>query len=201
LGTILEKGKEFMGSTYQYFEETSKILQNMPLAEIAQVIDILKRARTEGRRIFVMGNGGSAAMASHFACDLGKGTVQEGKTRFKVISLNDNTPLLTAYANDCGYDTVFAEPLASLAEPGDVAMAISSSGNSPNVLRAMDVARERGLTTIGITGFEGGRLKEKVDVCVIVPADSRHPDGMQHAEDGQWVVLHAIFAAICYGIE
>jgi D-sedoheptulose 7-phosphate isomerase len=148
-----------------------------------------------------MGNGGSAAMASHFACDLGKGTVQEGKPHFKVISLNDNVPLLTAYANDFGYETVFAEPLASLAEPGDVAIAISSSGNSPNVLRAMDVARELGLTTIGITGFEGGRLKKKVDVCVIVPADSQHPDGMQHAEDGQWVVLHVIFVAIRQGME
>jgi D-sedoheptulose 7-phosphate isomerase len=180
----------------KYLEEIGQILQNLPQAEIAQTIDILTQARTEGRRIFVMGNGGSAAMASHFVCDLGKGTVQEGKARFKIMSLNDNVPLLTAYANDFGYETVFAEPLASLAEPGDVAIAISSSGNSPNVLRAMDVARERGLTTIGITGFEGGRLKDKVDVCVIVPADSQHPDGMQHAEDGQWVVLHAIFVAI-----
>ena len=185
----------------KYLAEIGQILQNLPQAEIARTIDILTQARIEGKRIFVMGNGGSAAMASHFACDLGKGTVQEGKTRFKVISLNDNVPLLTAYANDFGYETVFAEPLASLAEPGDVAIAISSSGNSPNVLRAMDVAGERGLTTIGITGFEGGRLKEKVDVCVIAPTDSQHPDGMQHAEDGQWVVLHAIFVAIRQGME
>ena len=184
----------------EYLEETSQVLQNLPLTEVARTIEVLNQARTEGKRIFVMGNGGSAAMASHFACDLGKGTVQEGMPRFKVISLNDNVPLLTAYANDFGYETVFAEPLASLAEPGDVAIAISSSGNSPNVLWAMDVARERGLTTIGIAGFEGGRLKEKVDVCVTVPADSQHPDGMQHAEDGQWVVLHAIFVAIRQGM-
>jgi len=185
----------------RYLGEVGRILQNLPQAEIAHVINILSRARAEGRRIFVFGNGGSAAMASHFATDLGKGTVQEGQPRFKVMSLNDNVPLLTAYANDFGYETVFAEPLASLAEPGDVAMAISSSGNSPNVLRAMDVAREHGLTTIGITGFEGGKLKEKVDVCVVVPADSRHPDGMQHAEDGQWVVLHTIFVTIRQGME
>lgn len=185
----------------KYLDEIRRILQNLPQAEIARTVGILTQARTGGKQIFVMGNGGSAAMASHFACDLGKGTVQEGKARFKVISLNDNVPLLTAYANDFGYETVFAEPLASLAEAGDVAIAISSSGNSPNVLRAMDVARERGLKTIGITGFEGGKLKEKVDVCVIVPADSRHPDGMQHAEDGQWVVLHAVFVAIRQGME
>jgi len=185
----------------KYFDEMCRILQNMPQVEIARTIDILIQARIEGKRIFLMGNGSSAAMASHSACDLCKGTVQEGKTRFKIMSLNDNVPLLTAYANDFGYETVFAEPLASLAEPGDVAIAISSSGNSPNVLRAMDVARERGLTTIGITGFEGGRLREKVDVCVIVPADSQHPDGMQHAEDGQWVILHAIFVSIRQGME
>jgi len=193
-----EKKVEYIQS---YLDKVCQIMQNLPQAEIARTVGILTQARIEGKRIFVMGNGGSAAMASHFACDLGKGTVQEGKTRFKVISLNDNVPLLTAYANDFGYETVFAEPLASLAEPGDVAIAISSSGNSPNVLRAMDVARERGLKTIGITGFEGGKLKEKVDVCVIVPADSRQPDGMQHAEDGQWVVLHAIFVAIRQGME
>ena len=185
----------------KYFDEIGRILQDLPQAEIARTIDILTWARTEGKRIFVMGNGGSAAMASHFVCDLGKGTVQEGKPRFKIMSLNDNVPLLTAYANDFGYETVFAEPLASLAEPGDVAIAISSSGNSTNVLRAMEVARERGLTTIGITGFEGGRLKEKVDVCVTVPADSQHPDAMQHAEDGQWVLLHVIFVAIRQGME
>jgi D-sedoheptulose 7-phosphate isomerase len=110
--------------------------------------------------------------------------------------LNDNVPLLTAYANDFGYETVFAEPLASLAEPGDVAMAISSSGNSSNVLRAMDVAQELGLATVGITGFAGGKLREKVDVCVIVPAEDRNCNGMQLVEDGQWVILHAIFVAI-----
>ena len=185
----------------KYLDEVGRILQNLPRAEIAQVIDLLTQARIEGKRIFVMGNGGSAAMASHFVCDLGKGTVQEGEARFKIMSLTDNVPLLTAYANDFGYETVFAEPLASLAEPGDVAIAISSSGNSVNVLQAMEMARKLGLTTIGITGFEGGKLKEVTDVCVIVPADAQHPDGMQHAEDGQWVVLHAIFVAIRHGMR
>jgi D-sedoheptulose 7-phosphate isomerase len=184
----------------RYLDEVGAVVRHLPHDDIAQTVGILAKARTEGRRIFVMGNGGSAAMASHFACDLGKGTVQEGKPRFKVISLNDNVPLLTAYANDFGYETVFAEPLTSLAEPGDVAIAISSSGNSPNVLRAIDVARERGLTTIGITGFEGGQLRDKADVCVIAPADAGHPNGMQLVEDGQWVVLHTIFVAIRHGL-
>lgn len=180
-----------MDNVGAYLREVSDVLLQLPHDRIADVIAILGQARAQGRRIFVFGNGGSAAMASHFATDLGKGTVQESQPRFKVMALNDNIPLLTAYANDFGYETVFAEPLASLAEPGDVAMAISSSGSSANVLRAIDMARERGLVTVGITGFGGGKLKDRVDVCVIVP--SRH---MQHVEDGQWVVLHAIFVAL-----
>lgn len=185
-----------MENVQTYLRDVSEVLAQLPPDRIADVIAVLEQARAEGRRIFVFGNGGSAAMASHFATDLGKGTVREGQPRFKVMALNDNIPLLTAYANDLGYDTVFAEPLASLAEPGDVAIAISSSGSSANVLRAIDVARERRLVTIGITGFGGGRLKERVDVCVIVP--SSH---MQHVEDGQWVILHAIFVALCEGKE
>jgi D-sedoheptulose 7-phosphate isomerase len=172
------------------------MLAQLPSAEIGRVTELLRRARIEGRRVFVMGNGGSAAMASHFACDLGKGTVADGLPRFRVISLNDNSPLLTAYANDFGYETVFAEPLLSLSEPGDIAIAISSSGNSANVLRAMEVARQRGLTTVGITGFTGGKLRALVDFCIIVPADASHQDAMQYVEDGQWVALHAIFVAI-----
>ena len=185
----------------RYLDEVGQTLRALPQSEIQQAIDILNQARKDGRQIFVMGNGGSAAMASHFACDLGKGTVEEGKSRFRVLSLNDNVPLLTAYGNDFGYEVVFAEPLASLAQPGDVAIAISSSGNSPNVLLAMDKAAEIGLTTIGVTGYQGGKLRDKVNVCVAVPADAQHPDSMQHVEDGQWVILHAIFVAIRQGVR
>jgi D-sedoheptulose 7-phosphate isomerase len=185
----------------RYLDEVGQALRSLPHDEMNQAIDILNRARKDGKQVFVMGNGGSAAMASHFACDLGKGTVEETKPRFKVLSLNDNIPLLTAYGNDFGYDVVFAEPLASLAQPGDVAIAISSSGNSPNVLLAMDKAAEIGLTTIGISGYQGGKLRGKVNVCVAVPADAQHPDSMQHVEDGQWVILHAIFVAIRQGVK
>jgi D-sedoheptulose 7-phosphate isomerase len=180
----------------RYLDEVRQALRALPQDEMKEAIDILNQARKDGKQVFVLGNGGSAAMASHFACDLGKGTVEEGKPRFKVLSLCDNVPLLTAYGNDFGYEVVFAEPLVSLAQPGDVAIAISSSGNSPNVLLAMDRAAEIGLTTIGVTGYQGGKLREKVDVCLAVPADAQHPDSMQHVEDGQWVILHAIFVAI-----
>jgi len=99
---------------------------------------------------------------------------------------------VTAYSNDVSYDVIFSEPLASLAEPGDVAIAISGSGNSPNILRAMDTAQEMNLTRIGLTGFAGGKLKDKCDVCVIVPSDS-----MQVIEDAHLVILHSVFLALC----
>jgi len=180
------------GDLQAYFESVSEVLLKLPRDSIAKVIAILKRARAEGRRIFIFGNGGSAATASHFACDLGKGTVQEGKPRFKIIALNDNMPTFSAYANDLGYETVFAEPLVTLSGPGDVAIGISASGNSLNVLQAMDVARERGLATIGLTGFQGGKIKDKVDIYIIVPSNS-----MQQIEDAHLVILHAIFLALC----
>jgi D-sedoheptulose 7-phosphate isomerase len=134
---------------------------------------------------------GSSANASHFVNDMLKNTVRPDLPRFKLICLSDNVPTLTAYANDVSYEVVFAEPLAALAEPGDVALALSGSGNSPNVLRAMDVAKEMGLTRIGLTGFAGGQLKDKCDVCVIVPSGS-----MQVIEDAHLVILHSIFLGL-----
>ena len=114
--------------------------------------------------VFIFGNGGSAATALHFACDLGKGTIEKGKPRFKVWALTGNQPLLSALANDWGYASVFVEQLESLAERGDIAIAISGSGNSENVLKAVSLAREKGLTTIGIVGFDGGQLASGVDL-------------------------------------
>ena len=181
-----------MESVQTYLRDVSEVLLQLPHDRIADVIAVLEQARAEGRRIFLFGNGGSAATASHIAVDLIKGTARPGRPRLKVMALNDGIPTLTAYANDYGYETVFAGPLEALAEPGDVAIAISGSGNSPNVLRAMDVARERELVTVGLTGFQGGKLKGKVDICVIVPSES-----MQQIEDAHLVILHAIFLALC----
>lgn len=175
-----------------YAEQVCRVLRNLPTREMAQAVDVLGRAWDEGRRIFLFGNGGSAANASHIAVDLLKSAARPGKPGLKVISLCDGIPTLTAYANDYGYDTVFAGPLEVLAEPGDVAFGISGSGQSPNVLRAMEVARERGLFRIGLTGREGGALRGLVDLCIIVPAES-----MQQIEDAHLVVLHAIFLALC----
>jgi len=158
---------------------------------IDRVTEALWRAYVENRTVYVFGNGGSAALASHCACDLGKGTVVNGNRRFRVLALTDNVPLMTAWANDASYEDVFAEQLASLVDKDDIALAISGSGNSPNVLKALQVAREAGAFTIGLTGFQGGRMKALCDLCVIVPSDS-----MQVIEDLHVCVNHAIFSTL-----
>ena len=175
-----------------YFQKVAAVLPAIPAEPVEQIIATLRQARANGQRIFVFGNGGSAANASHIVNDMIKSTIQPGRPRMKLICLSDNVPTLTAYANDVSYDIVYAEPLASLAEPGDVAIALSGSGNSPNVLRAMDVAQEMGVTRIGLTGRDGGKLKDQCDICVIVPTDS-----MQVIEDAHLVILHAVFLALC----
>ena len=161
-----------MDALKQYFADETQLIEQLDLPRVEQVIKTLALARTDGRHVFVFGNGGSAATASHFACDLGKGTVQPNLPRFRVVSLNDSIPTITAYANDMGCETMFAEPLISLAQRGDLAIAFSVSGNSPNVVRAMEAARERGLATIGLTGFDGGKLKALVDIHLNIPSRS-----------------------------
>ena len=181
-----------MNNLQGYYQSVSDALLRIPQEPVNQIIAILKQARAEQRRIFIFGNGGSAANASHFVVDVIKSTVQSGQPRYKIICLNDNMPTVTAYSNDVSYEVIFSEPLAALAESGDVAIAISGSGNSPNVLRAMDTAKDMQLTRIGLTGFAGGKLKDKCDVCVVVPSDS-----MQVIEDAHLVILHSVFLALC----
>lgn len=176
-----------MNPLQEYFETGQKLLGMLTLDPIESVIVQLERARSEGRRIFVFGNGGSSSTASHFACDLGKGTISPDRPRFKVLCLNDNVPTLTAYANDFGFDTIFAEPIISLAARGDIAVAFSGSGNSPNVLRAMEAAGKQGLVTVGLSGFDGGKLKERVEYHVNVPASA-----MWHIEDVHLAIAHAM---------
>jgi len=173
-----------------YFAGLSELIGRLPWGRIEELVGILRDARKKGSCVFVFGNGGSAATASHFACDLGKGTVREGVPRFRVVTLHD-LATFSAYANDCGYDTVFVEPLKNLARPGDVAIGISASGNSPNVLRAVEAAREMGLRTVGITGYQGGQLRDLVDLCIIVPSED-----MQWIEDMHLAILHAVFRAL-----
>jgi D-sedoheptulose 7-phosphate isomerase len=166
-------------------------VKNLPFQQVDDVLEVLFGAYDKQHTVFVFGNGGSAALASHFACDLGKGTVNGSAKRFKVMALTDNVPLMTAWANDSHYENVFSEQLANFAAPSDIVFAISGSGNSPNILKALQVAKEAGLTTIGLTGFSGGRMLALCDACIVVPCDN-----MQVIEDLHLCVAHSLFTCI-----
>jgi D-sedoheptulose 7-phosphate isomerase len=157
---------------------------------VARIVDLIIEAQRQRRHVYILGNGGSAASASHFACDLSKATVVKSRQRLRVTALNDNVALLTAWANDTNYERVFAEPLLNLLDPGDVVIAISASGNSPNVVEAVRIANEMGATTIGLLGFTGGKLLEMVAVPVRVHS---HDYGV--VEDCHMVLEHAITAS------
>ena len=174
-----------------YLLAVQDVLAHLDHQVVDGMIDVIWRGYEEGRTLFVFGNGGSAALASHFACDIGKGTVAGRAKRLKTIALTDNVALITALANDKAYDEIFSEQLESLAEKGDLALAISGSGNSPNVIRGLQAGRRLGVQTLVLTGFAGGRAKTLADLCLIVPSDS-----MQHIEDAHLCATHAIFLAI-----
>jgi D-sedoheptulose 7-phosphate isomerase len=170
-----------------YLEGLKSLLERLPLSDIEEAIYVLNDARFRGNKVIIMGNGGSATTASHFACDLGKGTLSPGFPRFRVLALTDNISLFSALANDCGYDQVFGEQVKSLVRPGDVVIGISASGNSPNVLNGVEVARQEGATTIGFVGFDGGELKDRVDLAVHVPSDF-----IEQVEDVHLILEHLI---------
>ncbi|MFB3813629.1 MAG: HAD-IIIA family hydrolase [Terriglobales bacterium] len=151
-----------------YNERLQRCFDETPVEKLERIVEILREARREQRRVFFLGNGGSAATAMHMAVDFGKGTAVPGVPRLRAISLADNVGAITAWANDDSYDVVFKEQLVNLLEPGDVVIAITASGNSPNVLRAVEYARERKAITIGFIGFGGGKLKNMVDIDVTV---------------------------------
>ncbi len=174
-----------------YLTGLQETLQLLPETAIRQVILALHQARHEKRKIFILGNGGSASTASHFVCDLAKNTRVAGLPDFRVLGLTDNMAILTAYGNDEGYHNVFAQQLASLVDAGDVVIAISTSGNSPNVLEAVAAANEAQAQTIGFTGFDGGKLASLVGLHVHVPSDH-----IEQVEDIHLVLEHLICSAL-----
>ncbi|MGJ5817416.1 D-sedoheptulose-7-phosphate isomerase [Paludibaculum fermentans] len=172
-------------STYK--AQLLKALDSLPLDRVEEAIAVLRAARDEDRQVFVCGNGGSAATASHFVCDMVKGSSYGRPRRFRILSLNDNLHTITAYSNDVSYECVFVEQLRNFARPGDVLICISGSGNSPNVLRAAEYANEAGLTTIGLTGRDGGQLGRLSKLQINVA--EQH---MGRIEDGHMVACHMI---------
>lgn len=170
-----------------HITEVRTVLARIPVEAMERVVNIILEAYRQNKHVYIVGNGGSAATATHFACDLSKATIIEGRVRLRVTSLTDNIALLTAWANDTSYENVFAEQLCNLLNPDDVVIAISASGNSPNVLAAIDAARERGAVTVGLVGFTGGALMNAADAAIHVQSDSY---GV--VEDCHLVLEHAI---------
>jgi D-sedoheptulose 7-phosphate isomerase len=170
-----------------YFSTVQELLNDIPFEAVEQVVEALVNANRAGQTVFICGNGGSAATATHFACDLAKRPIVAGQPRFRVIALTDNNALMTALSNDISYEDVFAEQLISLVRAGDMVIGISGSGNSRNVLNAIQVARDAGALTIGFCGYDGGRLQGMVDLPVHVPSFN-----MAMVEDIHLMLEHAI---------
>jgi D-sedoheptulose 7-phosphate isomerase len=171
----------------QYLEDFSALLKKVDQKEVDALVDLLTEAYKNDRFIFIIGNGGSGANASHLCEDLGKGTLHNFDTqkRLKVMSLTDNTPYILAYGNDLGYDRVFVEQLKNFAQPGAVLLSISGSGNSANVLKAVEWANANGLKTVGITGYDGGKLRKMCQSGVHVPSHN-----MGAVESVHLVIFH-----------
>lgn len=177
-----------------YMRAQKAALDSISVNAVARLIDTLRRALTEDRQIFVFGNGGSAANASHFATDLGKGASDQLGRRFRVLSLNDNVSWLTALANDYAYEDVFVRQLENYAREGDVVLALSVSGNSPNVVKAVEWARQKGLTTIALVGAKRGALAEVAEQVITI--DSGH---YGRVEDAQMGICHMVCYAFMEG--
>ena len=174
-------------SIRSYFTELEQMMRVISLSHLQAVLALLEDAYYNGHRIFIMGNGGSAATASHFALDLAKNTIMPGAPRLKAISLTDHVPLITAWSNDTAYEHIFAEQLANMIEPGDVAIGISTSGNSLNVINALLLAKQSGASTVGLLGAKGGLIKDIVDAYVLAPGQN-----IEQEEDAHMILAHVI---------
>lgn len=181
-----------------FLERVGQELLRVEPAEIKRLADLMYDCYERGRFIFVCGNGGSGSNASHFCEDIGKGTLRpedfdnDNKKRVRILSLTDNTPYILAWGNDEGFERIFVEQLKNLANPGDLLIAISGSGNSPNVLRAVDWANGHGLTTFGCTGFSGGKLRTLAQHNFHVPLDDMGIVESIHLTAFHWVVDHLL---------
>jgi D-sedoheptulose 7-phosphate isomerase len=174
-----------------YVHSLRAVLEGLPMEDVLRVREVLLEARRAEKTIFIVGNGGSAATASHMANDLNKGAIVDGQPRFRALALTDNVPLLTAWSNDTAYDRVFVEQMANFFRRGDVLIAISGSGNSPNIIAAVEWARQAGGITIGLTGGTGGTLRPLVDYGIVVPSSR-----MEQIEDVHLVLSHALCTSL-----
>ncbi len=174
-----------------YLSTVADLANRVPEGQVQEVVDALIEAYENGRQIFLLGNGGSASTASHIACDLQKGVGALAKKPFKALAVTDSIPIMTAWGNDTEYANIFAPQIKTWAQPGDVVLAFSGSGNSPNVLRAVEAANGIGALTIGFAGYSGGKLKQAAKKCIVIECDN-----MQQIEDLHVVLGHLIFSVV-----
>jgi D-sedoheptulose 7-phosphate isomerase len=184
---LLSKGGILLETINRYFIELEQMVHAISMQHLQQVLRMLEETYYNGHRIFIMGNGGSAATASHFALDLAKNTIMPGAPRLKAISLTDHVPLITAWSNDTAYEHIFAEQLANMIEPGDLVIGISTSGNSRNVINALKLAKKSRAATVGLLGAMGGKIKEMVDAYVLAPGQN-----IEQEEDAHLILTHVI---------
>jgi len=177
-------------SLSEYLQDFNTLLGKVDKTEVENLVTAIEEAYKQGKFVFIIGNGGSGANASHFCEDLGKGTLSdfENQKRLKVLSLTDNTPYILAWGNDTSYERVFIEQLKNFAEPGALLIAISGSGNSPNILRAVEYANENGMKTFGFTGFDGGQLRKIEQQGIHVPSHNMGAVESVHLVLFHWVL-------------
>lgn len=173
-----------------YRKELIESINQVDEAQFQAFMEILLHAYREDKTVFILGNGGSAATANHFVCDFGKNAVQGERRRFRVLSLSDNVEKITALGNDIAFEEIFRQQLINLMRDGDVVIAVSASGNSPDVVRALEYAREHEARIVSLAGFEGGKVRELSDVCMVARMNS-----YERIEDIQMMILHM---AVCF---
>ncbi len=174
-----------------YLEDLKETIDGLNRDEILNFANILESARQRGSKVFIFGNGGSGSTATHFACDINKGASMGKTKRHRIIALTDNIPTMLAYGNDLSFDDIFVEQLKNFIEPGDVVVGISGSGNSKNILKAIEFANNMQNTTIGITGYNGGKLREVATYCV-----NANKNDMQISEDIHMILVHVLLKVL-----
>ncbi|MFT3751974.1 MAG: SIS domain-containing protein [Paludibacter sp.] len=182
---------DFSNKIGDYFSRLKQTIDAVSKEDISQLMNILLKAKGDGKTVFVMGNGGSASTASHYCCDFNKGISYGHEKMFKFICLNDNIPTMMAYANDLGYEDIFVGPLRNFLQDGDLVIGISGSGNSINVVKALEYANQKGATTIGLTGYSGGKVKQICKYNVHIPIND-----MQITEDMHMILDHCMMSIL-----
>lgn len=177
--------KEFLK---EYTDKEAQLTANISAVEFQKAVDILTDMYKKDKQVFIIGNGGSAGTANHFVCDFGKNAVQKkGQRRFRIISLSDNPEKITAFGNDVAFEEIFSQQLENLMNDGDALIVVSSSGTSPDLIKACEFAKGKNAKIIGLTGFSGGKVKPFADANLIVPVES-----YEQIEDVHLIILHMI---------